>query len=261
MTTADTDRSARPRRFEGRVALLTGAASGIGRSVALRLAAEGATVFGVDINAAGLDETAASVAGAGGTMVVRTADITSRDECRATVSACVEDLGRLDVLGNIAGMARADHVVDVDERSYRTMMAVNVDGAFFLAQASIPHLLESGGNIVNIASNAGLMGQAYTVVYCMTKGAVIQLTRALAMEYIKTPLRVNAIAPGGVDTNLARGFQIPGDVDVELMARYTGLRRMARPDDVAGLFAFVASDEGGNIHGAILSTDAGLTAG
>ena len=110
MTTTD-----RPLRFDGKVALLTGAASGIGRSVALRLASEGATVFGVDINAEGLDETAASVAEAGGTMVVRPADITGRDECRATVAACLDDLGRLDVLGNIAGMARAEHVVDVDE--------------------------------------------------------------------------------------------------------------------------------------------------
>jgi len=105
------------------------------------------------------------------------------------------------------------------------------------------------------------MGQAYTVTYCMTKGAIIQFTRALAMEYIKTPLRVNAIAPGGVDTGLSRGFQIPDDVDFELMGRYTGLRRMARPDAVAGLFAFVASDDGANMHGSILSTDAGLTAG
>jgi meso-butanediol dehydrogenase / (S,S)-butanediol dehydrogenase / diacetyl reductase len=249
------------RRFDGKVALLTGAASGIGRSVALRLASEGATVFGVDINAEGLEQTAASVAEAGGTMVVRTAEITSRGECRATVASCIDDLGRLDVLGNIAGMARAEHVVDVDEESYRRMMAVNVDGAFFLAQAAIPHLLETSGNIVNIASNAGLMGQAYTVVYCMTKGAIIQFTRALAMEYIKTPLRVNAIAPGGVDTSLSRGFQIPDDIDFELMGRYTGLRRMARPDDIAALFAFVASDDGGNMHGSILSTDAGLTAG
>ncbi|MGZ4682207.1 MAG: SDR family NAD(P)-dependent oxidoreductase [Acidimicrobiales bacterium] len=261
MTTPANQNPAMPRRFERRVALLTGAASGIGRSVALRLAGEGATVFGVDINAAGLDETAASVADAGGTMVVRPADITDRDECRATVAACVGDLGRLDVLGNIAGMARADHVVDVDEDSYRRMMAVNVDGAFFLAQAAIPHLLLSGGNIVNIASNAGLMGGAYTVVYCMTKGAIVQMTRALAMEYMKTPIRVNAIAPGGVETGLTAGFKIPADVDFELMGRYTGLRPMARPDDISRLFAFVASDDGANIHGAILSSDGGLTAG
>ena len=108
------------------------------------------------------------------------------------------------MLGNIAGIARAEHFTDVQESAYRQMMGVNVDACFFLAQAAIPHLLETEGNIVNIASNAGLMGQAYTVAYCMTKGAVVQLTKALAMEYAKTPLRVNAIAPGGVDTSLSR---------------------------------------------------------
>ncbi len=106
------------------------------------------------------------------------------------------------------------------------------------------------------------MGQAYTVVYCMTKGAIIQLTRALAMEYIKTPLRVNAIAPGGVDTSLARGFQIPDDIDFELMGRYTGLRRMARaPTTSPACSRSWPPTTARNIHGAILSTDAGLTAG
>jgi meso-butanediol dehydrogenase / (S,S)-butanediol dehydrogenase / diacetyl reductase len=141
------------------------------------------------------------------------------------------------------------------------MMGVNVDACFFLAQAAIPHLLETEGNIVNIASNAGLMGQAYTVAYCMTKGAIVQLTKALAMEYAKTPLRVNAIAPGGVDTSLSRNFQMPSDVDFELMARYTGFRAMGASDDIAAMFALVASDEGRSIHGAILSVDRGITAG
>ncbi len=109
------------------------------------------------------------------------------------------------------------------------MMGVNLDGCFFLAQAAIPHLLEQRGNIVNIASNAGLMGQAYTVAYCMSKGAIVQLTRALAMEYAKQPLRVNAIAPGGVDTALSRNFEIPDGLDFELMARYTGFGRWAPP--------------------------------
>jgi meso-butanediol dehydrogenase / (S,S)-butanediol dehydrogenase / diacetyl reductase len=248
-------------RFTGKVALLTGAASGIGRAVALRLAGEGARVFGFDIDAKGLEETRRLVSEAGASLQFLEGDVSDPAQCRSAVHDCVDAFGRLDVLGNIAGIARAEHFVGVAEEQYRRMMGVNVDGYVWMCQAAIPHLLETGGNIVNIASNAGLMGQAYTVVYCMTKGAVVQLTRSLAMEYVKTPLRVNALAPGGIETNLSANFQIPADVDFGLMARYTGFREMGHPDDVAALFAFVASDEGANIHGAILSTDAGITAG
>ncbi|HZP31372.1 MAG TPA: SDR family oxidoreductase [Acidimicrobiia bacterium] len=256
-----TNGSGSQRRFEGKVALLTGAASGMGRAIAQRLAAEGAHVHGLDVDADGLAETAKLVADAGGQMSTRRTDVSSRDECFAAVGECSAELGRIDVLGNIAGIARAEHFTDVTEAQYRQMMGVNIDGYFFMAQAAIPHLLESGGNIVNIASNAGLMGQAYTVVYCITKGAVVQFTRALAIEYIKTPLRVNALAPSGVETPLATGFQVPPDVDGELMQRIFGFRPMAQPEEIAALFAFVASDEARNIHGAVISSDSGLTAG
>jgi meso-butanediol dehydrogenase/(S,S)-butanediol dehydrogenase/diacetyl reductase len=248
-------------RFDGKAALITGAGSGIGRAVTLRLASEGADVLAHDLNGDALAETAKLAADAGSTISTRTGDISSRDECIASVSAAVEQFGGLDVLGNIAGIARAEHFPDVEERAYRQLMGVNVDACFFLAQAAIPHLLERDGNIVNIASNAGLMGQAYTVAYCMSKGAIVQLTRALAMEYAKQPLRVNAIAPGGVDTALSRNFQMPADLDFELMARYTGFRAMGSGDDIAAMFALVASDEGRSIHGAILSVDRGITAG
>jgi meso-butanediol dehydrogenase/(S,S)-butanediol dehydrogenase/diacetyl reductase len=250
-----------PARFTGKVALLTGAASGIGRAVALRLAREGAHVFGFDLDAKGLEETRRLASEAGATLQFLQGDVSDPAQCGAAVHDCVTAYGRLDVLGNIAGIARAEHFVDVDVEHYRKMMGVNVDGYVWMCQAAIPHLLDHGGNIVNIASNAGLMGQAYTVVYCMSKGAVVQLTKALAMEYVKTPLRVNALAPGGIETNLSANFHIPADVDFALMARYSGFREMGQPDDVAALFAFVASDEGANVHGAILSTDRGITAG
>ena len=261
--------SARPRcvtggRYEGKAALITGAGSGIGRAVTLRLADEGAAVLAVDVDGERLDETVATAAGAAespGAVTPYVADVTSPEACGAAVAAAVAAHGRLDVLGNVAGIARAEHVTDVTVERYRHMMGVNVDACFFLAQAAIPHLLEVGGNIVNIASNAGKMGQAYTVVYCMTKGAVIQLTRALAMEFVKTDLRVNAIAPGGTNTSLTRTFEMPPDVDGELMARYTSPRPMAEPEDIASVFAYVASDEARAIPGAILSADHGITAG
>ncbi|ONH31440.1 SDR family NAD(P)-dependent oxidoreductase [Pseudofrankia asymbiotica] len=250
-----------PRRFEGRVALVTGAASGIGHAVTLRLAAEGASVFACDIDAAGLDSLAKEEPEGGGRIVTRATDVRESGECRAAVADAVAEFGRLDVLGNVAGILRTGHVTDVTEDEYRLMFAVNTDAYFFLAQAAIPHLLTTKGNVVNIASNSGLMGGAYTVLYCMTKGAVVQLTRALAMEFLKKKIRINAIAPGGTETALVAATTFPDDVDYDLIGRYMVPRPMAKPDDIAKLFAFVASDDGRNIHGAILSTDGGVTAG
>ena len=248
-------------RFDGKVALITGAGSGIGRASAIRLAAEGARVFAHDMNADGLAATADAITSAGGTVTTRAGDVTTRGECVDTVAAAVEAFGRLDVMGNVAGIAAGFHFTEMPEDAYRRMVAVNQDAPFFFCQAAIPHLLETSGNIVNMASNAGLMGQAYTAVYCMTKGAVVQLTKSLAMEYAKAPIRVNAIAPGGVDTPLSSGYQMPSEPDWDLMARYFGFRGMGSAEDIASLFSLVASDESGSIHGTVLSCDRGITAG
>lgn len=245
-----------PGRFDGKVALVTGAASGIGRAVVLRLAAEGASVLAVDVDRDGL----AGTATAGGSSVSpHPADLAEPSACAAAVAACVATHGRLDVLGNVAGIYLAAHTTDVTVEDYRRVMAVNLDAYFFLAQAAIPHLLETGGTIVNIASNAGLQGVPYSAAYCMSKGGVVQLTRSLAVEYLKAPLRVNAIAPAGTNTNIATSMRFPPDVDVDLVTRMAGLRGLAEPEEVAAVFAFLASDEAGSVTGAVYTVDNGLT--
>jgi meso-butanediol dehydrogenase/(S,S)-butanediol dehydrogenase/diacetyl reductase len=244
-------------RFEGKVALITGAGAGIGRAVALRLAAEGASVFAVDVDRAGLDETNEQASGA---LTVRQADLSDPDECDAVVAECVHQLGRLDVLGNVAGIYVAAHATETSRAQYRKVMAINLDACFFLAQAAIPHLLEHGGNIVNLASNAGLQGVPYSAAYCISKGGVVQLTRALAVEFLKQPLRVNAIAPAGTNTNIAAGADFPSDMDADLSRRMGGHRGMSEPEEVAALFAFLASDDARSVTGAIYTIDNGLTA-
>lgn len=244
-------------RFAGKVALITGAGSGIGRAITLRLACEGAAVLAVDVDDDRLAETARL---ASGTVTVRQADLGDPDACAAAVDACLDELGRLDVLGNVAGIYLGGHATDLTVEQYRRVMAINLDACFFTAQAALPHLLATGGNIVNIASNAGLQGIPYSVAYCISKGGVVQLTRALAVEYLKTPLRVNAIAPAGTRTNLTASVQFPADVDPDLARRMSGLRGMAEPDEVAALFAFLASDEARSVTGAIYTLDNGLTA-
>ena len=248
-------------RFDGKVALITGAASGMGRAVSIRLAAEGAEVFAVDVNDDGLAETASVIVGSEGRIETQHCDLSSVADCRAAAAGCVDTLGRIDVLGNIAGLSWQDRVADVTEEGWDRMFDVNVKGMFFLTQAALPHLLESGGNIVNIASNAGLMGMAYTAPYCATKGAVALMTKALAMELAKTPVRVNAIAPGGVDTPMVRNYKQVADGDWHLVRRTIAFKPMSQPEHIAALFAFVASDDCPGIHGAVLSADGGLTAG
>lgn len=243
-------------RFDGRTALITGAGSGIGRAVTLRLCDEGANVFAVDIDEARVSDTLDLIEGKRAGHV---ADVADPDACAAAVQACLDRFGRLDILGNVAGIYRAAHTPDMTRDDYRKVMAVNLDGPFFLSQAAIPHLLESSGNIVNIASNSGIQGVPYSAAYSASKGGIIQLTRSLAVEYLKTPLRVNAIAPAGTNTNIAAGVTFPDDMDPELAGRMAGPRGLTEPDEVAALFAFLASDEARSVTGAVYAIDHGLT--
>lgn len=250
------------RRFEGRTALVTGAASGMGRATALRLAQEGASVFGVDVNADGLGKVGSEIEALGARFGSRATDIRSREECHAAVEACTQELGALDVLTNVAGVLRGGHLSDVTEADYELVFGVNVAGTYWMCQAAVPRMVDAGrGSIVNVASNAGLMGTAYTTLYSASKAAVVNLTRSLAMEFVKTPLRINCVAPGGVDTPMTQVSPLPEDVDWKLVQPYMGFRPMADPADLAAVIAFVASDEARQLHGSIVSADSGLTAG
>jgi meso-butanediol dehydrogenase/(S,S)-butanediol dehydrogenase/diacetyl reductase len=248
-------------RFDGKKAFLTGAGSGIGRATALKLSSEGAAVVGFDVNADALAETGQLVTDAGGVFHASAGDVRSRDVCHQAIDAAADNLGGLDIVVNIAGIARAEHMVDVTEEQWHQMLDINLSGVFFISQAAIPHLLKTKGSLINIASNAGLMGQAYTVAYCATKGAVVNMTKAMAMEYVKEDIRINVVAPGGVLSNLTMGFQMPDDVDFDLMGRYTATRGMLDPMELANAIAFVASDEASGMHGSVMSVDAGITAG
>jgi NAD(P)-dependent dehydrogenase (short-subunit alcohol dehydrogenase family) len=247
-------------RFDGKVALITGAASGIGRATAMRLASEGALVFGADIDEAGLAGTSDAVAAAGGKMQGGRFDLTRRDDCFGAVAAATAAFGRLDVLGNVAG-ANQFHLFDqMPEASWNFLVAINLSAVAFTCQAAIPHLIETKGAIVNVASVAGLMGQAYTVAYCATKGGVVQLTKALAAEYVLTGLRVNAVAPGGVNTPMNQKIAFPKEMNWKLTKPYMGHRGMCQPEEVAGAIAYLASDEARFVHGSILSIDGGVAA-
>jgi NAD(P)-dependent dehydrogenase (short-subunit alcohol dehydrogenase family) len=164
------------------------------------------------------------------------------------------------VLVNCAGIGKFANAHDMAFEDWSRIIAVNLTGSFLMAQAVLPYLLDGGGNIINIASNAGLMGQPYSAAYCASKGGVIQLTRALAEEYLRRGVRVNCIAPGGMKTPLQKSFQqLPEGADPALLAKLRTPLGTATPDEVAALVAFVASDEGRYMTGAIVSIDGGLT--
>ncbi len=184
-----------PHRFDNKVVLITGAASGIGRASAVRIAQEGGRVMLADIDEAGMEATATLIANPEQVAMTRL-DVTSAEQCRQAVTSTISQWGRLDVLCNIAGIAMAKHFQAVTEDDWHRMRSINLDSVFFMSQAAIAHLIESNGNIVNMASSAALVGQIYNAGYCATKGAVVMLSKSMAVEFADRGVRVNAICPG-----------------------------------------------------------------
>jgi meso-butanediol dehydrogenase/(S,S)-butanediol dehydrogenase/diacetyl reductase len=247
-------------RFEDKTALVTGAASGIGRATAERLAEEGASLLLADVNESGLEEAADTIRKAGGRAATRAFDVGDAQACRAALRAAVEELGRLDVLCNVAGIGIYAHATDLTPEQWNRVVSVNLSGTFFMSQVAVPHLIETRGNIVNVASSAGLVGIAYAAAYCASKGGVVLLTRSMAVEFAHRGLRVNCVCPGGVDTPLTRAFEPPEGARPELLARMSLQPKLAKPAEIAGAVAYLASQEARYVNGAALAIDGGQVA-
>jgi NAD(P)-dependent dehydrogenase (short-subunit alcohol dehydrogenase family) len=247
--------------MRGKAALVTGAAAGLGRATALRLARAGADLCLVDIDAEGLEATAQEVRALGVEAAISVTDLSVGKNCGAAVALALDRFKRLDALCNVAAVFIPCHSADMPLADWEKTIAVNLSAPFLLTQAAIPQLLENHGAVVNVTSCAAFMGQAYVAAYCAAKAGLNNMTKALAMEYMHQPIRINAVAPGGMMTALAAGMLDLEGADATLLQRYSPLRGMVEIDDVAEMVAFLASDAARAYHGAIISVDNGITAG
>ncbi|MEH6758628.1 MAG: SDR family oxidoreductase [Parasphingorhabdus sp.] len=247
--------------FAGKTVLVTGTASGLGRAASLRFAAEGAKLCLVDLNSDGVAETAASITEAGGEAVTYSGDLGDPINCAKAVASAVDAFGSLDVLCNVAGILRFHALADVTPDDWNRLFSANVNGAFFMIQSAMPHLIEAKGNVINVVSTAAFIGQAYTAPYAATKAALLSLTKSLAMEFMHEPVRINALAPGGMMTEMVQNLEFPEDADQSLIARYIGIRPPSQPEDIVEPLIFLASDRARSVHGACYTADNGITSG
>lgn len=247
--------------FAGRSVLVTGASSGLGAATVRRFAAGGGRVYAASRNADLLAEVAASCADLPGEVAFGSHDVTDPDACRAAVAATVDAFGRLDVVVNNAGRHDFRITTEVTDEQWAHDVALNLSGAFFVARAAIPHLLGTGGNIVNVASVAGIMGESYSAAYTASKHGIVGLTKALAIEYLNTPLRVNCVCPGGMNTPQVTTIDVPEGADWDLIMRVSAKRGLMDADAVAAVIAFLGSDDAAAVHGSILPVDHGHLAG
>ena len=247
-------------RLQDKVAIVTGAGSGIGRATATRLGSEGATVACLDLNGDAAEETASKIMADGGTARAWRCDVSDEASVEAVVGEVLAAFGGIDVLCNIAGVGRSHHSHELPKADWDLMIGVNLTGTFLMCRAALPSLIDREGAIINTASSAGLIGQPYTAAYCASKGGVVLFTKALAVEYDHTGLRVNAIAPGMTDTRIIDDFAPPEGGEFKKLVSIIPARGPCAPEEIAGLFAYIASDEARNMTGSIVPLDGGITA-
>ncbi|OYD23288.1 SDR family NAD(P)-dependent oxidoreductase [Oceanimonas baumannii] len=252
-------------RFDSQVVLVTGGASGIGRASALAFAAEGARVVVVDMNQELGEETAAQIRHQGSEAVFIEANVSKAIECQNVMQRTLETFGRLDVLFNNAGITRRADVVNTTEQEWDAVMNTNVKSIFLMCKYAVPIMrAQGGGAIVNTASGWGILAGKDAVSYCASKGAVVLLTKAMAIDHGPQKIRVNCVCPGDTDTNMLRDEALQlGQAEMALVEAGIDrpLKRVGTPEDIARAVLFLASDQASFVTGSALIVDGGGLAG
>ena len=251
-------------QFDGRAVLVTGAARGIGRATAERFAAEGASVALLDVDEIEANAAAEAISRRGGRAIVTAADVTDSAGVRSAVARAATAFGGLDVLVSNAGTNFARAVHEYTDADIERMLAVNLKGALYVIRDAVPHLKTSKGAIVTVSSMTAMVGQTFGVAYAATKGAVISMTKALALELGADGVRVNCVCPAGVDTPLMRSWAAT-QPDPEAVLRGQAamhlMNRMAEPEEIAAAVVFLASPAASFITGVVLPVEGGATLG
>jgi meso-butanediol dehydrogenase / (S,S)-butanediol dehydrogenase / diacetyl reductase len=245
------------KRFKNKIALVTGAGSGIGRSTAIRLDQEGATLIIADINESHLQETKAMLSNDRSSAM--TLDISDLVQIKSCFESIKENYKKLDALINVAGILRFDNSHEVKIDDWNKILGVNLTGTFFMCNFGLPMLLESKGYIVNVSSTAALGSHAWTAAYSASKGGISAFSKTLAVEYGTKGLNVNCVCPASIDTPMTANPNLPADIDTRLLKKIMPVDGVNRsPDDIASTIAFLASDDAIHINGIDLRVDGGL---